>query len=412
MKNITEAGKQIKNNLAIGILEPNILLNYAQNFALDPKLVNKAIQLQLMYSISSKDETKNYVSYQINELIREIENNYNKQSLTKHKTETSQKEVELKNKYNELKKEHKSVVVLENVEKSYRPNSFTLKNIDANFKLGEITGILGANANGKSTLIKIIVGELIQNKGNINFPYFYKSKIEKLNWQFLKSKIAYVPQELPEWFGNLKDNIRFEASLHGLKGSQNNIEVDFILERLGLTEYQNLGWNELSGGYKLRFALAKALVWKPSLLVLDEPLANLDIAAQQIVLNDLQELAISFIHPISIIITSQHIYEIEDIADEIIVLEQGKINYHGKPNLFRLHEGENIFEFSCDKELIELHKLLQGLPIKSLQQKGKYFILKTDESFNKASFINQMSKDSIQLDYFRDISHSVKQLFL
>ncbi len=412
MNNIEVVGKQIRLNLVEGALEPNILLSYAQNFASDSKLIKKAIQLQLMYTISSKKETKEYVSYQIEELIRDIENQYNMQLITQHKIDLSKREVDLISKYNELKKEFEPIVVLEKIEKSYKPNSFTLKNVDASFKLGEITGILGANANGKSTLIKIIVGELIQNKGKINFPYFSKDKKVKLNWQNLKNKIAYVPQELPEWYGSLKDNIHFEASLHGLKNTQNTIEVNFILERLGLTEYQDLSWNELSGGYKLRFALAKALVWKPSLLVLDEPLANLDIAAQQIVLNDLKELAVSFRYPISVIITSQHIHEIEDIADQIIVIEQGQINYYGEPKLFKKDSLENIFEFSCDKELIELNRLLQGSPIKSLQQKGKYFILKTDKNFNRLSFIREMSKDAVQIDYFRDLSHSVKQLFL
>ncbi len=141
-----------------------------------------------------------------------------------------------------------------------------------------------------------------------------------MDWIKIKNQIAYVKQEIPKWHGSLRENLHFD-SIHGIKGLQNKKDVDFILHRLGLIEYQNREWNELSGGFKLRFTLAKALVWKPSLIILDEPLANLDIHAQILVLNDLRDLANSSKYPVSIVISSQHLHEVEHIANKTSLFE-------------------------------------------------------------------------------------------
>jgi ABC-2 type transport system ATP-binding protein len=305
-----------------------------------------------------------------------------------------------------------AIAQLRQIEKSYQSHNFTLKAVDLDVHLGKIMGIVGANANGKSTLIKIMVGELLPNSGTINFPYFEVNN-KKQAWLELKNKIAYVPQELPEWHGSLRDNLCVEATLHGITGKENILRVDFILERLGLTEFINRRWHELSGGYKLRFALAKALVWKPPFLVLDEPLANLDMASQMVVLQDLKELVKSTRFPLGIVVTSQHIHEIEQIADELVVLEQGKIVYEGHPKAFKADGKNLIFEFACDKEWAEMTDILRGSQPQSVQRQGKYFIVQyPKKTFSTAQFLAFLMQNDIQLNYFRDITYSVKQLFL
>jgi ABC-2 type transport system ATP-binding protein len=305
-----------------------------------------------------------------------------------------------------------TIVTLRQIEKSYQSHNFALKNVNLDFSIGNITGIVGANANGKSTLIKIMVGELLPNAGDIGFPLFQQNS-KKKSWLELKNHIAYIPQELPDWHGSLRDNLHVETTLHGITGKENILRVDFILERLGLTEFTDRHWHELSGGYKLRFALAKALVWKPTFLVLDEPLANLDMASQMVVLQDLKDLVKSTRFPLGIVVTSQHIHEIEQIADQLVVLEQGNIVYQGKPNAFKADGKNAIFEFACDKEWSELVDILRGSPIESMQRQGKYFIVQYDKkTYSTAQFLSFLMQKDIQLAYFRDITHSVKQLFL
>jgi ABC-type multidrug transport system ATPase subunit len=306
---------------------------------------------------------------------------------------------------------NETALILRGIQKSFLSNRFQLSDINADFKLGEITGIVGPNANGKSTLMRIAVGELSADKGALTFPYFEKVN-PRLTWDTLKHLIAYVPQELPRWQGELKDNLRYEAALHGIYGAENALEVDYIIERLGLTRYKNARWEQLSGGYKLRFALAKALIWKPIVLVLDEPLANLDVNAQTLVLNDLKDLAHSFLNPISVLISSQHIHEIEHVADNIIVLEEGEIKYNGKRSEYGLTNNYHVFEFSCTTAPKDLEHIFTQIPSAKMRSHGYYYSLKTDKTVSPQTVLTTFQTHNIEVDYFRDISRSVKQMFL
>ncbi len=141
-------------------------------------------------------------------------------------------------------------------------------------------GIVGENGNGKTTLLRCMAGQLALDSGVLNF-----TRLEKPDHYGIKHQLAFIPQRIPRWFGLLKDNLHFSAAISGVKGEENNVMVDFMLERLDLTPYAHLTWNQISSGYRTRFEIARILLLKPKLLILDEPLANLDINAQQSIFN-------------------------------------------------------------------------------------------------------------------------------
>ncbi len=217
----------------------------------------------------------------------------------------------------------------QNITKTYKSKvaEFTLSIPEIQLKLGEITAIVGENGNGKTTLLKIITGDLQLTDGQIHYPVLEDNKRQYL-YQ-IKQQIAYIPQELSPWSGLLANNLHFAAAVRGIKGKDNEDEVDFIISRLGLDKYRNYTWKEISGGFKMRFALAKALLRNPKLLILDEPLANLDINTQLLFLQDLRYLAESLKTPKSIILSSQNIYDVENIADKIIFIKDGQALYNG-----------------------------------------------------------------------------------
>ena len=150
--------------------------------------------------------------------------------------------------------------------KSYRRGDFTLQDISIEARYGEIIGIVGRNGNGKTTLFRLIVGELRPDRGILGFPTIQPSGA--VRWSRVRQDIAYVPQDLPSCYGSLRSNLHYEAAFHGIRGEHNAREVAYIAERLGLSDELDKQWHELSGGYKLRFSLARALVWKPKVLVL------------------------------------------------------------------------------------------------------------------------------------------------
>src|SRR5690606_16677644 len=105
-----------------------------------------------------------------------------------------------------------------------------------------------------------------------------------------RTQLTYIPQRTPTWYGSLKSNLKFAASHYGIHGEENEWIVLMYIARFGLWEYRNHQWSELSSGYKMRFELARTFLRKPKVLLLDEPLANLDVLAQQLILEDLKNL--------------------------------------------------------------------------------------------------------------------------
>lgn len=293
------------------------------------------------------------------------------------------------------------------ITKKYPNSKFIFRLTELELRQGEITGLIGENATGKTTLCRIIAGDLKHDTGKLNYPLFGQSST-RLDWLSLNRQIAYVPQEIPKWQGTLLDNIRHEAVMHGIKGADNEKVVELIVHRLELKAYTNKRWSELSGGYKLRFALAKALVWKPKLLVLDEPLANLDVKTQVVVLNDLRNLVKSLRFPMSVIISSQQIHEIETVADRILFMREGtteSIDHKGGTGINR---SCNTFELECPLSYQALTEVLSDFPVHKTWYNGISFFITTDLSINGFQLLQHLESKRVNIQYYRDISQSIK----
>jgi len=302
-----------------------------------------------------------------------------------------------------------SVCIANHVSKQYfkGANSFRLNPLSLDIKFGEISGIVGENGNGKTTLLRILAGEISSDTGNISFPALNANDED---WYKAKQNFVFIPQRIPRWHGKLIDNLHFFASIHGMKGAQNEKQINYILLRLGLEKYKNLKWTELSSGYRLRFELAKAIMWRPKLLLLDEPLANLDINAQQLFLKDLKLFAKSNSYPMSVVMSSQQLHEVESVSDNIIFIRQGQTLYNGSQSEFANERQYNTFELSgnISKELIQnaLHPHHCKVDVF-----GNVHVISVEKTVSKDFFLEQMIKHKLDLDYFRDISASTRKLF-
>ncbi len=211
--------------------------------------------------------------------------------------------------------------------KQYPSGNFTLHDISLHLSPKKITGVVGENGNGKTTLLRIIAGELSADEGDV---IYFGEALEQLSWETIRSRIAYIPQRIPKWHGLLRSNLIFQASIRGIKGPEADFVVGDLIEKLGLEKYADLKWSEISTGYRLRFQLAKMLIGEPDLLVLDEPIANLDINAQEKFLSDLRNIVSEPNRDVSVILSSQQLHEIENVSDSVIFLKKGKMIYEGE----------------------------------------------------------------------------------
>jgi len=223
---------------------------------------------------------------------------------------------------------HEALLVrARNLTKSYGGDAFRLQSVSLDLIAGEITGVVGMNASGKTTLLRLLLGEIKHDGGELTYPGISPSGND---WLKIKSDLAYVPQLPNRWYGRLRNNLNHVAAAYGVTGNDNKRMVDTYVRRYGLEDYENATWDRISGGYKIRFELVRALLSQPRVLIIDEPLAYLDIVTQQIFLADIRTIASSLERPIAVIGTSQHLFEIESIADRMIILDDGKPIYSGR----------------------------------------------------------------------------------
>ncbi|MCW3102079.1 MAG: transporter ATP-binding protein [Bacteroidetes bacterium] len=289
-----------------------------------------------------------------------------------------------------------------------RLHNFHFRPISIELVQGTIIGLVGENGNGKTTLLRMICGDLAEDEGSIEY---YIDGLSTNDWQLIKKKIAFIPQRQERWYGTIQDKLSFNAAIKGYRGELNTEKVDFIIHRMGLTNFRELSWNQLSGGYKLRFEIAMALVWDPAVLILDEPLANLDIQAQELLLQDLRNLADSLRNPVSIILSSQQLHEVETVADRIIFLKNGNAIFNGSLHEFRQQETSRTFEINGSFTYQELQKLLEGWSDVRIEQSASSFTISCSAAHSKEELFRLLLGNNYSIEYFRNISGSTKKLF-
>lgn len=299
------------------------------------------------------------------------------------------------------------VVKASNIHKQYRAGSFSLGPISLEIRKGQVYGLVGENGNGKTTLLRILARELQENSGSLEYHF---NKPVKDNFD-LRTKLVYIPQRTKKWYGSLKDNLKLVLSSYGTPAHENETRVLLMIARLGLWNYKHLKWSELSSGYKMRFELARTLLRKPELLLLDEPLANLDVLAQQIILEDLKSIANSVNNPIALILSSQQLYEVEKVSDRVIYLKNGK--YTDTSFAAGATPAENlIVEMETNAGRDNLSAAFARLPLEKITYNGGVYIVYFDKGVSLNDVLSQISTHSVDITYIRNISNSTRKFFV
>jgi ABC-type multidrug transport system ATPase subunit len=386
------------------------LIAFAEEHAVTPDLGHEAIVLKQSFSRAEDDAHQGRVIEEMVDLVDRVVADHRARGDGEDARQRREARLRLASLYRAREPEREVVFSCSNLGKIYRKSGFELGGVDLTLRRGRITGVVGQNANGKTTLFRLVAGELEPDEGTLCFPTIGGDGGD-IDWAAVRESMAYVPQELPKWYGSLVQNIQYEAALHGLRGYDNREQVDFIIERMGLEEHLAKPWKQLSGGFKLRFALARALVWRPKLLLLDEPLANLDFKAQLIVLKDLRDLANSLRYPMAVLVSSQHLHEIEAVSDDILFLRKGEVVYNGPTRELGEARQHNTFELGCPLTEKELRQVLADFPVEHLYYSGLSFVVTTPRSVPGNDLVRALDAKGVEIAYFRDISGSIKQLF-
>ena len=222
---------------------------------------------------------------------------------------------------------------LKNIRKSFGKNVI-LKNISLSINNGEIVSILGPSGSGKTTLLNLILGITDIENGNLilDGKDITKVPMEKRGFNIVFQDYALFP--------NLN---AYENITYGLRNKPNissKEEVDDLIKLLGLEEHLNKNNNQLSGGQKQRVALARTMVMKPKILLLDEPLSALDGVIKESIKEKIKTIAKDF--NLTTIIVTHDPEEALTLSDKVLIIDHGEISQFGKPEEI-IHTPKNDF---------------------------------------------------------------------
>ena len=211
-----------------------------------------------------------------------------------------------------------------------------LNNLNLEVKEGEFFGLLGPNGAGKTTFLNILAGTVIKNSGKVNVWGYDLDK----NPRQVRSSIGIVPQEINlDPFFNPKSLLELQAGLYGI--AKKDRITDIILKLVSLEKQANSYARSLSGGMKRRLLIAKAMVHRPPILVLDEPSAGVDVQLRQDLWNNVKAINKQ---GITIILTTHLMYEAEEMCNKIAIINKG--------NLIKLDTTENLLNSIKTKKII------------------------------------------------------------
>jgi ABC-2 type transport system ATP-binding protein len=206
--------------------------------------------------------------------------------------------------------------------KTYRgakgePEKTALKGVDLAIPRGSVFGLLGPNGAGKSTLINILAGLVTKTSGKVQIWGFDQD----VNPRQSRAAIGVMPQELNlDPFFSPRGALEVQAGLYGVPRAQRR--SDEILALVGLSDKAGAYARTLSGGMRRRLLLAKALVHRPNVLVLDEPTAGVDIELRQMLWANVRKLNDE---GMTIILTTHYLEEAEEMCDEIAIINHGAV---------------------------------------------------------------------------------------
>lgn len=203
-----------------------------------------------------------------------------------------------------------------------------LRGIDLTVRRGEVVALLGANGSGKSTAIRTVIGQVPAGAGEIEL--FGTPRRDFRDW----ARVGYVPQRttaeggVPATVTEIVSSGRLSRTRFGLFRAADRAAVRHALELVGMADRAQDSVTALSGGQHQRVLIARALVAGPELLIMDEPMAGVDLASQEVLAETLREQVAA---GTTVLLVLHELGPLEPLIDRAVVLRDGCVTYDGPP---------------------------------------------------------------------------------
>ena len=289
------------------------------------------------------------------------------------------------------------------LQKIYDSNVVALKGINLTVKEGDFFALLGPNGAGKSSTIGIIASLVTKTAGKVKIFNIDTDE----NFPAAKRLLGVVSQEIN--FNNFEkviDIVTTQAGFYGIPLKEAMQKTEITLKRLGLWEKRNDQARTLSGGFKRRLMIAKALIHEPKLLILDEPTAGVDIELRREMWDFLKEINAN---GTTIILTTHYLEEAEQLCKNIAIIDHGELieNTSMKDLLSRL----DVQGFLLDiDQSLDKPPSISNFQI-SLEDSNTLNVeIKKDQSINH--LFDQLSEQGITVSSMRNESNRLEEMFI
>ncbi len=286
----------------------------------------------------------------------------------------------------------KNVLYVKDLNKTYSKNSsksvHAIKNLNLEVNEGEIFGLLGPNGAGKSTFINILAGTTIKTSGEVNVWGFNLD----VNPRQVRASIGIVPQEVNvDPFFTPWKILELQAGMYGIKKKDRITET--ILKLVSLEQQSKSYTRALSGGMKRRLLVAKALVHKPPIIILDEPTAGVDVELRSNLWKNVKQLNKQ---GVTIILTTHYLNEAEQMCDRIGILNKGSlVALDTTKNLLKKIQTK-IVRFAVDKKVSINNNSLKSINVLS-NKIDELVVTYEKNSLNISEIIKFISNQNIKL---------------
>lgn len=291
--------------------------------------------------------------------------------------------------------------------KTYKNGVQALSGINLEVKQGDFFALLGPNGAGKSTAIGIMTSLVNKSSGSVKiYGHDLDDELEKA-----KSYIGLVPQEFN--FNQFEPTIEIVVNQAGFYGINRKIayqRAEKYLKQLGLWEKRYTIGRELSGGMKRRLMIARALVHEPSILILDEPTAGVDIEIRRSMWKFLQEINDQ---GTTIILTTHYLEEAETLCKNIAIINKGIVieNTGMQTLLAKLHV--ETFILNTEEKLQDkLQNWNKDMGCNVKQVDDSTFEIEISKKYSLNNLFSELDKRNINISSLRSKSNRLEELFV
>tara|TARA_B100000925_G_scaffold130510_1_gene97643 strand:- start:4164 stop:5093 length:930 start_codon:yes stop_codon:yes gene_type:complete len=290
-----------------------------------------------------------------------------------------------------------------NLNKTYRNGFEALKNINLEIKSGDFFAFLGPNGAGKSTVIGIISSLVTISSGSVRVL----GEDIMDNPDLAKKNIGIVPQEYNlNQFIPIQETMLNVGGYFGITREEAQERTYELFNQLGIWEKKDLTPRELSGGMKRRLMIARALIHKPNILILDEPTAGVDTELRLTMWDFFQDINKK---GVTIILTTHYLEEAERLCKNLAIIHKGEIIQNSSmADIYNMKKNKTYLVKSSDKITSDIK--LDSFNVNKIDE---YTIEITCENkFNISDIVNELNKNSVSVLNIINKRNQLEELFM